>query len=429
MTTKFKFKDIYQIVNLNEFFERPIPKTYGIYLAGEDCIYWGQERRPTCMATFDYYHENMGKFFGEVFAEIWAQSDNMLTIMKNHKHLYDAHYDDIWKSTFAINSYVKAYGIYSDEIIAKNAIPENFIKDYYRFKSWLTLDILNTVKEPENYDTLFKIRYNVEEHKRNVIHIDQFKAKAYQNSENKLKRKAGRQAISPRIIFDPYKTATGRLTTKRASFPIHSLARKYRDLIIPSHDILLSLDYNAADLRSFLYVFDKENVKYYEIVEDVYDVFRREMDLRLMERKELKVKVLATLYDHDENYLHQRFNVTEQIEEFIVDEDDEFVYVKTPVKRIVKVPKKDGERQRHLILSYLIQSVTSDLFQIGVSNIIEELRGTRSKVLFSIHDEVIIDMKREHEDQIPKLKKILTDTMLGKFRCKSKIGGNFKDMK
>ena len=47
-------------------------------------------------------------------------------------------------------------------------------------------------------------------------------------------------------------TVTGRLTTHKGSFPILTLKKEYRQIVKPTKDLFISLDYNGAEVRTLL---------------------------------------------------------------------------------------------------------------------------------------------------------------------------------
>ena len=96
----------------------------------------------------------------------------------------------------------------------------------------------------------------------------------------------GRRLIPTRrfsIIF--FGTKTGRLTTKKSSFPILTLDSTFRSVIKPQNDWLVELDFNAAELRTLLSLAGKEQPK-----EDIHDWNMKTVLKRAKSREDAKKK-------------------------------------------------------------------------------------------------------------------------------------------
>mgnify|MGYP007000094991 len=55
---------------------------------------------------------------------------------------------------------------------------------------------------------------------------------------------------TPYVDYDIFGTVTGRMTTKRGSFPALNLKRELKKHVRPNNDVFLELDFNAAEIRT-----------------------------------------------------------------------------------------------------------------------------------------------------------------------------------
>ena len=55
------------------------------------------------------------------------------------------------------------------------------------------------------------------------------------------------------VDYDIFGTVTGRLTTKRDSFPMLNLKREFKRFVTPKNDVFLELDFNAAEIRNAVF--------------------------------------------------------------------------------------------------------------------------------------------------------------------------------
>ena len=79
--------------------------------------------------------------------------------------------------------------------------------------------------------------------------------------------------------------------------------------------------------------------------------------------------------------------------------------------------------------NYLLQSTTSDIVVENSYKIMNLLEGKRSKVAFTLHDSVVIDMAKEDSRLLKQIKDIFNQTRWGKYESTCKIGKDFRHLK
>ena len=100
---------------------------------------------------------------------------------------------------------------------------QSFVMEYFDMKSQITDHVLNSYEKPENYNFLLELSeliFNIESKKLN-INLSALDNKLYELRTRKFKEKL--QHIHPHISYNVFGTITGRLTTKKDSFPILTL--------------------------------------------------------------------------------------------------------------------------------------------------------------------------------------------------------------
>jgi len=211
------------------------------------------------------------------------------------------------------------------------------------------------------------------------------------------------------VDYNLFGTVTGRLTTRANSFPILTLQKEFRKLVKPHNDWLLSLDYNAAEVRTFIALAGEDQPQ-----EDVHEWHIKNLIREEISRQEAKVKFFAWIYNSDapanefESYKRE-----EVLDKWY---DEEFVH--TPFKRKIKVDKRKA-------LNYIIQSTTADLVLDRAVAIDKYLEDKKSFIAFVVHDEIVIDLANEDRHLVPEIKKMFSTNKLDQFLVNLKCGKDY----
>lgn len=216
-----------------------------------------------------------------------------------------------------------------------------------------------------------------------------------------------------KIKYDMFSSATGRLTTKRGSFPILSLNKEDRALITPMNDMFLELDLNGAEIRTLLSLCDKPQPDY-----DIHEFNKNMAAQDLTTRAEVKARFFAWLYNPES----KDYNLEKLYNKNIYKKYYNNGYIETPFGRKLEVDERKA-------LNYLTQSTTSDIVLENAYKIFKLLENHSSRVAFTMHDSVVLDFAREDHHLVGEIKKLFEENMFGRFLASVKIGKNFGNLK
>ena len=233
-------------------------------------------------------------------------------------------------------------------------VPESFVIEYFKIKSKITEHVLNTYDKPHNYDFLVELSKLITLIRDTRLSIN---PKALRHTLHEVKTRSFHTKLfscNPYIDYNLFGTITGRLTTKKDSFPILTMNKEYRCVVEPTNEWYVELDFNAAELRCLLALNDQRQPE-----NDVHDwhsaVFAKLLDQE-MSREDVKRKIFGWLYGptnvslgipeiekcyDKQNAVKKYWNGTE---------------VKNPFGKIIKADEFHA-------LNALIQSTTSDVFR------------------------------------------------------------------
>jgi hypothetical protein len=191
-----------------------------------------------------------------------------------------------------------------------------------------------------------------------------------------------------------------------------TIGKEFRQLIKPQNDWFLSLDYNAAEVRTFIALSGEEQPAL-----DVHDWHRSNLIKKNISREEAKVRFFAWIY-----------NPSSSVTDFDLYDRDSMVAkyysdgaISTPFKRKIKVDKFKA-------LNYLIQSTTSDLVLERAVAIDKFLENKRSFISHIVHDEIVIDLADEERNLSGEIKEIFAKNKLDTFRVNLKAGKDYYNL-
>jgi len=308
-----------------------------------------------------------------------------------------------------------------DEHCFFDMVPEQFLHDYCEIKDEITSWVFDNYERPENYEFLVELHKLSDRISEVPFNLD-FSALNDKRYKTKVRDFIRKYSVREQHCrYNVWGTKTGRLTTVPNSFPIMTLPKQYRSIIKPNNEWLLELDYNAAELRTVLALSGKEQPD-----EDIHEWNIQNIFNGNLTRDEAKTNIFAWLYGSN-NLSTIDGDIAKTLSE---------VYRKEEIVRQhwsgLQVRTRFGRTipsDNHHALSYIIQSSTVDLALRRVIELDRFLRDTDSRVAFTLHDSVIIDLADRDRRLVPRMIEIFSDTELGKFKTNVSAGKDFGSMK
>lgn len=291
-------------------------------------------------------------------------------------------------------------------------VPYQFLLDYSQIKCEIIQHIFNTYDKPQNYLFTSELEKLLTEIKYKKLNIDKDNLKSELSDPKTLSFYKKLEHIDNEISYNQFSSKTGRLTTGENSFPILQLKKDYRKIIKPNNDFFFELDYNAAEVRTFLALAGKEQPH-----EDIHDWNKKAFNFS--SREEAKKEFISWLYGAKSPHerLFKRVYDTQSIKKY------------WDGKHIKNIFGRTVESDEFHSINYVVQSTTADLVLRQCLKVNKILENTRSSIAFIIHDSIVIDMKKEDKSKLNSIIDAYCDTQLGRYRCSAKLGANFGEMK
>tara|TARA_Y100001973_G_scaffold106629_1_gene185941 strand:+ start:3292 stop:4347 length:1056 start_codon:yes stop_codon:yes gene_type:complete len=299
-------------------------------------------------------------------------------------------------------------------------VPEKFLYDFCEVKDKITSWVFQNYERPDNYDFLRALCVLTSDISSHELKLN-FQSLNNMRHKSKIRDFIKKYSGKPQYCrYNVFGTKTGRLTTMPNSFPILTMPKDYRRIIEPSNDWFLELDYNAAELRTVLALSGKEQPEKDIHEWNVDNIFKGKLT-----RDEAKTNIFAWLYGSN-NLSTIDGDITATLSEVYRKEEIVRQYwtgthVRTRFGR--SIPSDN-----HHALSYIIQSSTVDVTLRRFIELDELLRGTDSRVAFTLHDSVVIDLSDSDRHLVPRMVEIFGNTELGRFKTNVSAGRNFGTM-
>ena len=358
----------------------------------------------------------------------WAYSDHLYNMDIDYAQLLVAgkplsavcpdHLTQRWEDANSLlKSHYKAINtaqIDVSDVCFYDLVPKKHLRHYFDTKNEITEWVFENVEKPQHYTLLKRTQAAVKELRKHPVNLNSFAVYCHAADDMKAKHLYDQFGDStPFVDYNIFGTVTGRMTTKKDSFPILNLKKELKKHVRPNNDAFLELDFNAAEVRTMLALQDHEQPE-----EDIHEWNIKNIFKQESSREEAKTKLFAWLYNPDSETIQSDFYDRESLLEKYFDGEQ----IKTPFGRTITCPIRKA-------LNYLLQSSSSDNTLDRFCKISNFLRSTRSHVAFVVHDSVVIDLHKDDRRLIPELSDMFGDTKLGRFKVNCSLGKNLGDMR
>ena len=288
-------------------------------------------------------------------------------------------------------------------------VPESFLMEFCDIKNVITKHIFETRARPENYDLLDGIAKLL--HKIRYQNLNLNKEGCRELYHSSMGRRKANELIKGHyyIDYNLFGTVTGRLTTLPNSCPILTLKKEFRRLIKPRNDWFISLDYNGAEVRTFLDLSGIEQPR-----GDIHEWNMNNIFDTGIDRDTAKTLFFGWLYNPESDAIKTEYYDRKKV----LDKWYDGGYIKTPYKRKIQVEERKA-------LNYLIQSTTSDRVLSRAIEIDKFLEEKKSFISHIVHDEIVIDFDDAERVLITDVKKIFEKD---NYKANVQAGKNYLDL-
>ena len=361
-------------------------------------------------STWSYspYLRHMEVDYASLYLEGKPLSENIPEFLQDD-------WSDVSEKILAFKRSLQISKVNQDENCFFDLVPKRFLKDFCEIKNSITKHVLKTIPRPKRYEYYKHVSMLLGDISCQPVTIDKKKISSYLTSKKLGNQAKAIMSCSPYVKYNQFGTITGRLTTKKNSFPILTLSKAFRHAIKPQNDSFLELDFNGAEVRTLLGMLGSEQPE-----SDVHDFHMTKIFNSSVGREQAKTLFFSWLYGSRQMAASVEGKKLERFYERskLLDKYYNNSTVTTPFGKVI------NNVDQHLALNYLVQSTTAELTLKQALKIDYLLRrdGTGSTIAFLIHDAIILDLKKEDEWLLSSIKNLMASTNFGKFVINTKSG-------
>lgn len=301
-----------------------------------------------------------------------------------------------------------------DENCFFDLVPHKFLLSYYDVRNDITKYVFENYQKPENYMFLSRLAKVLDDIRDQPLNVD---LSSLRGQAHSLPAKNFMQKVDQSKLvcdYNMFGTKTGRLTTKKGTFPILTMDKKYRSILKPTNDWFVEFDFNAAELRTILSLSNQPQPK-----EDIHEWNVENIYNNKATRDEAKKKIFAWLYNPNSTDLAPNKYYDKEFLKGMYYSDG---VVATPFGRKIEADSDHA-------INYLVQSTSSDNTLKQMYRLHSLLQNCKSFVAFTMHDSVIVDLCHKERELIPLLALTFSETALGNFEVNISAGSDYGSMR
>ena len=341
-------------------------------------------------------------------------------IVENIPEYLKDDWEDVDQKIQAFKNSLNLAKVDMDQNCFFDLVPTRFLSDWCEIKNKITAHILKHVKRPRRYDFYKHVSVMLGDISAQKIKVDRRYLSSYVNHPKLSNHAKSLLENDKRIAYKQFGTKTGRLTTKKGSFPILTLPQPLRKAIKPQNDFYVEIDFNGAEVRTLLGLLDKP-----QPTGDIHEFHLENIFNTLTSRREAKEAFFAWLYGSK-----KAANV-EQSKQLDTYYEKHKILNKFYNNGTVTTlfGKKIPNVSQHHALNYIVQSTTAELCLkqfLKVKYLLS--RYGDSEVAFLIHDAIVLDMRKEDLGVLKDILKLTKSTNFGEFVVNVKKGKNLGEM-
>lgn len=239
--------------------------------------------------------------------------------------------------------------------------------------------------------------------------------------------------------FLPNKSVTGRTQVMKNSLRVLNIPKtKIRKSIYSRYQggKILTIDYNAIDYRIIVKSTGNEQlISTYKECDDfhkqtVYEIFKND---KFLESRRKVIKQLTYVLIYGGHFDYKKCGMREDVYNKLF---DKLKFMLEPIEQfknelyeraidsgyvsIVGGRRVDVKKDFHpgKVLAYYAQTSTNEVFMHSINKLFDYIGPTRSKMLFTVHDEAVVDLHPEEFVLVRRMKDIMESEASNFFKCK-----------